>query len=394
MKSCRAAVGLYAEREYKTVEEIDGQIASAARSLFADVKVGSVYADELNSDLMNRAFTTEEGDNRILIKNDEVVYVDEAYRGGSGGRFHIVVNPREDLNPFNNRDLVGTDANDLISAVDYDRAHTLAGGEGDDILYGGRGSDKLIGDAGDDWLNGLWGNDKLTGGGGSDGFAYGLNGAGRDKITDFSTLDEDYIELFDFSTPDSNGDGTVSSLDENVSVRFGDLILDFTDEGGGRLEVEGVSELTYGSDIIVVEQEDVPDEVDDAENSGEEAQGTNDGKPVVIATDQALGVGDYASVSSWLSASDSDGDAINWWAVWDYDPAASSGEFRGDGYAVDGSAIEDTEFPAAQAIRLSADQLASLEYGGADKVGTEYLAATAWDGDEWGKWTTFEIVIA
>jgi hypothetical protein len=259
------------------------------------------------------------------------------------------------------------------------------------------------------------GNDRLFGNGGEDTYRF-MVGGGKDRIFDEGFAGEkDTLVIY--------GGGWLDSIEEDIAFSIhtpffsrgrADLVVGIQSPDGSvtdAVTIEGMQDpsrqveelvlLDRGEnpvDVISLTQEflaltNKPQDVDPIAGDQTTDEGANT-PPVVNATSQVVEVGEYANASSWLSASDSDGDAINWWAVWDYDPAASSGEFLGDGYAVDGSAIEDTEFPAAQAIRLSADELASLEYGGADKAGTEYLAATAWDGDEWGKWTTFEIVIA
>lgn len=68
----------------------------------------------------------------------------------------------------------------------------LFGGAGNDMLDGGAGSDRLFGDAGNDILSGGLGNDFLTGGSGRDSFLFNT-APGRnnvDKILDFSPADD------------------------------------------------------------------------------------------------------------------------------------------------------------------------------------------------------------
>ncbi|MBK8909641.1 MAG: hypothetical protein IPM60_17790 [Rhodospirillales bacterium] len=115
--------------------------------------------------------------------------------------------------------------------------------------------------------------------------------------------------------------------------------------------------------------------------------------PDIVATNQELKLGTFENVSSWFSATDADGDTIDWWAVYDYDRASTSGSFRGSGVAPNDSAIEDGTFPAEKVIRLTSEQLASLEFGGSDERGTEALAVTAWDGTEWGDWAIFGVTV-
>ncbi|MEM1162748.1 MAG: M10 family metallopeptidase C-terminal domain-containing protein, partial [Pseudomonadota bacterium] len=70
----------------------------------------------------------------------------------------------------------------------------LHGDGGSDVLYGGTGADHLDGGAGADILIGGAGNDVLTGGLGADLFAIHADGAGIDRITDF-TPGLDLIDL-------------------------------------------------------------------------------------------------------------------------------------------------------------------------------------------------------
>jgi len=80
-----------------------------------------------------------------------------------------------------------TDATNIVSYGNYDRAviidglgggdritgtsfnDTLDGGAGHDQLFGGAGADTIIGGAGTDWLKGDAGNDEISGGAGTDG---------------------------------------------------------------------------------------------------------------------------------------------------------------------------------------------------------------------------------
>ncbi len=81
-------------------------------------------------------------------------------------------------------DLLGTDLNDVICALDGDDAvraglgHDLVfGGQGNDVLDGQEGSDTLLGESGDDTLYGRSEYDFLDGGGGTDTCTRGGQGA-------------------------------------------------------------------------------------------------------------------------------------------------------------------------------------------------------------------------
>lgn len=78
--------------------------------------------------------------------------------------------------------LQALDGDDVLIGTLHGEA--LLGGDGADLLDGGDGDDALYGQAGDDLL---------TGGGGRDRFVFGLNGEGRDTITDFDV--DDLIDI-------------------------------------------------------------------------------------------------------------------------------------------------------------------------------------------------------
>lgn len=106
--------------------------------------------------------------------------------------------------------VTGSDGADTI--IGSTGGDTYRGGRGVDVLSGGDGYDRLTGDAGADVLNGGSGDDVLTGGGGRDTltggrsddtfvFATGdLSSRARtaDRITDFSQVDRDRIDLTGF----------------------------------------------------------------------------------------------------------------------------------------------------------------------------------------------------
>ena len=77
----------------------------------------------------------------------------------------------------------------------------LIGGGGADDLNAGKGDDYLRGGTGNDYLNGGLDSDVLTGGEGSDRFVYrdlkesGVGAQSRDVITDFSSSEDDKIDL-------------------------------------------------------------------------------------------------------------------------------------------------------------------------------------------------------
>jgi hypothetical protein len=105
----------------------------------------------------------------------------------------------------------GRNGDDVITAdLGDDDAHggrgddTLSGSDGNDKLYGGYGNDILDGEDDDDTLEGGPGTDTLTGGANADTFV--LDSSSNDVITDFSTGDQDILDLQDLFTVPLAGD--------------------------------------------------------------------------------------------------------------------------------------------------------------------------------------------
>ncbi|MGO4126664.1 calcium-binding protein [Inquilinus sp. YAF38] len=84
---------------------------------------------------------------------------------------------------------------DILTGID-----NLSGSQGNDSLVGNNDANVLQGWNGNDVLTGAGGKDTLTGGAGADRFVYGgitqsPVGAGADRITDFSHVQGDHIDL-------------------------------------------------------------------------------------------------------------------------------------------------------------------------------------------------------
>ena len=147
---------------------------------------------------------------------------------------------------------------------------TLDGGEHGDMLWGGDGNDTMMGGAGNDTLYGGAGNDTLTGGtdtnggDGNDKFVF-APGDGSDVITslDFNVSGGDYdqIDLRAF-------DLDARELKDLISVRAGNTIINLDDFGGGRITIQGVTDL----DMFETGDNTTADKIDDL--SVAEADGT------------------------------------------------------------------------------------------------------------------------
>ncbi len=117
----------------------------------------------------------------------------------------------------------------LFGGADNDE---LQGSAGTDRLFGGDGDDLLSGGVGDDFLNGEAGRNELTGGSGADLFLFGYGFGIREEptypatftvIADFTQgvdrigiAPDDHNQIFPQQF-DSNGDGSIDTLDRGVA---------------------------------------------------------------------------------------------------------------------------------------------------------------------------------
>jgi Ca2+-binding RTX toxin-like protein len=124
--------------------------------------------------------------------------------------------------------------NNILAEVAVDDA-------GDDTMYGDAGNDKLYGGDDDDTLHGGVGDDDLMGGGGADTFVFGP-GSGSDVILDLdvatpSTATGDLHDRIDLSAFGiREGD-----LEDIISERAGNVIVNLEEYGGGRITIQGMS---------------------------------------------------------------------------------------------------------------------------------------------------------
>jgi cysteinyl-tRNA synthetase len=114
--------------------------------------------------------------------------------------------------------------NDIFNGIGGN--DTLNGGGGNDRVFGGTGSDLLRGQWGADLLNGQRGNDTLSGGAGNDTFVF-EKGTGRDTVLDF--------------------------VDGTDRLRIVDLASSFADLKAHAVTMSGHLEITYGTNVLIVE---------------------------------------------------------------------------------------------------------------------------------------------
>lgn len=111
----------------------------------------------------------------------------------------------------------GKDADRLYGEAGADLVYgnmgvdTCYGGAGDDVVLGGQDNDQLFGEEGADTLSGDRGADTISGGAGGDLFQ-AFEGAGLDRILDFSYAEGDRLRLLGVSTyalAEVNGDTVI-----------------------------------------------------------------------------------------------------------------------------------------------------------------------------------------
>lgn len=133
----------------------------------------------------------------------------------------------------------------------------FTGTKGNDTLQATSASEGMNAGDGDDVLTGAGGGDTMNGADGADLFLFGP-GFGKDEVIGFK-VGEDKIHVLDyfdgtsldthveaFAFFDSNGDTTLSALDDRISLAKGRLVLDFGE--GNQISFVGVKEL--GSDVF------------------------------------------------------------------------------------------------------------------------------------------------
>lgn len=154
-------------------------------------------------------------------------------------------------------DVIGGGGNDSVLGNRY--ANVLSGLNGKDKLNGGGGTDKLFGGAGNDTLSGESGNDSLDGGAGQDRltgcagtdtlfgdagadiftfrFASDSTEAMRDRITDFSHVEQDRIDL--------------KGIDADTTTA-GNQAFTFIGTGGFVAGVAGQIAVVYGQGFAII----------------------------------------------------------------------------------------------------------------------------------------------
>ncbi len=139
--------------------------------------------------------------------------------------------------------ILGRGGDDIITGTSS--ADSIQGGDGNDSLVGSGGSDNLSGGNGADSVNGGAGNDTLDGGTGNDTFIFG-GAFGTDTILNFQSgsdrIDLSAVSLVS-SSLDTNNDNLINSSDAVASLVGGNLQLNLTGFGGGRIQFAGLTQI-------------------------------------------------------------------------------------------------------------------------------------------------------
>lgn len=176
-------------------------------SNFADTLAGSDGANTLVGGAGNDSLAGAGGDDSLAGENG-----DNTILGGAGNDTILAY---QGVNR-----LLGGDGDDVVTGQGRSDiegnagADTLNGMFSPDTLRGGQGDDSLSGNDGNDFLAGDRGSDTLTGGAGADIF-HAWNGAGLDRVTDFSAAQGDRVFLLPGATP------TISQVGADTVISFG-----------------------------------------------------------------------------------------------------------------------------------------------------------------------------
>src|SRR5690606_20381810 len=104
--------------------------------------------------------------------------------------------------------------------------------------------------------------------------------------------------------------------------------------------------------------------------------------PVVSVADQTVLLSEWKAISSWISVTDPDGDAMVRYELWDGGTGSNSAAFwkSGSGY-----------FAAGSPSSVAAAELGDSWLQGGSAAGTATMWARAFDGTAWSAWDTFTV---
>ncbi|MBL8705928.1 MAG: S8 family serine peptidase, partial [Rhodospirillales bacterium] len=286
------------------------------------------------------------------------------------------------------------------------------GGTGNLTAWGSSGKDTLIGNAGNNALIGNGGDDTLIGGAGND--SYAVYGAG-DAVIEQADGGADWVGSY------------LASYTLAANVEIGSIGL----PGGARLDGNGLDNTLYGSagndtfqggagndtvvgnagtDTAVYAGARSNFQVSQAANGDVTVRDLVAGEgvdllqglewfvfagqghsladlfapPVVSAANATVTAGQSVALSSLISVSDPNGDAIARYRFADGSDAAASGYFT----------INGTRLAANTLADITAAEFAQVNFVGGSAAGTDTVAVAAFDGSVWGDYKVFTVTTA
>lgn len=291
---------------------------------------------------------------------------------------------------------------DLFHKADYERDYDytdhiegLRGSAGATAIVGTPDQDVVWGNRAGNVITGGEGDDLLIGGPGADTYRYAI-GEGKDRIADSGAgAETDILEIRGAASQNSFNYQHRSLADEGAALRI--AVLNYQGRETGAIVVENMADA--GSQVEEVRLVDVngkliardPNIVEEfyrlENNEAPLVQGSESFKHVTHRSQQ--------SIRDWWTASDADaGDRAEWWAFYDTNPNASSGEIVIDGrfyYYEDGAwrQSESGSAPSRRWVLSTADQKeqnAVHFQGGEDESAEDWVFAAAHDGEAWSNY--------
>ncbi len=201
-----------------------------------DLRVSAIATESVNGDAAVTQQTV-----RVTIDQTDSTYTD-----GSEKAQTISGTTGDDLiRGYAGNDTINAGTGDdlVYGGADND---TLRGDAGNDWLYGGQGADTLYGGAGNDVLSGGASNDVLYGGAGADVFKWSLGDQGStsapavDVVKDFSPSQGDALDLRDLLIGESHQGIDAGNLADYLS-------FDFEPGAGGATGATVIAVKTHGA---------------------------------------------------------------------------------------------------------------------------------------------------
>ena len=205
-----------------------------------------------------------------------------------------------------------------------------------------------------------------------------LLGSAASAASLFSVADADNDPILRYEFWDSSAGGgrfAIDGVEAGVNVAIPVLAADLAD-------TQFIASGAIASDLVWVRASDGQSWSDWKSWTVNSWPHLTNAAPVAQATDATILTGETVAAAGLYSVSDADGDAVAKVEFWD--DVAGGGYFR----------VNGVQQGAAQAIPVSAADLANAEYVGGASGGTERVWVRANDGLEWGAWKAWNITTA